>query len=68
MEEATANAIVDVVSRTANLPDISKLATKEDIARLDKRLDQMQAIMFMLFGVNTATVLGVAAFLYTVLK
>ncbi len=34
LNDAQAEAVVDVVSRTADLPDISQLATKEDLALL----------------------------------
>ena len=68
LDEDVAKAIVQVVSRTADLPDISKLATKDDIARLDKGLDQMQAFLITLFGVNIATALGTTALLYNLLK
>jgi len=75
LDENVAVAIVDVVKRTADLPDTSIFAQKSDvlvlrtdIERLEKRIDQLQSLMLMLFGLNVASVLGVGAFLYAVLK
>ena len=76
VDEKTAEAIVAVVQRTADLPDINGLATKaqidDRIDNLEKRLigaiGDLRAVTFGLFLTNMTAVLGVAALVYNLLK
>lgn len=68
LQEGVAEAIVDVVRRTADLPDIGQLATKADIERLDKRIDDLRALVFASMAFNLTGFLAVGGFLYAVLK
>ena len=72
VDEQTAEAIVAVMQRTAVLPNVEHLATREQVEALDKRLsgrlDALQTLVFASMGFNLAGFLGIAAFLYAVLK
>jgi hypothetical protein len=68
MDERTAAAVVAVVKQTTDLPRIDHLATKEALAALDAKVNDLRTLMFAGFGLNIASILGVAGFLYAVLK
>lgn len=68
LDEGVARAIVQVVSRTADLPDISKLATKGDIDRIDKRIDGLERLIFASIAFNLTGFVAMGGLLYAVLK
>lgn len=72
LDEKTAEAIVAVVQRTTVLPTIDHLATKDQLESVEKRLlasiGDLRTLMFAMFGMNITAVLGMGAFLFTVLK
>lgn len=68
MDERTAEAIVSVVRRTADLPNIDNLATKDDLRATNTRIDDLRTVLFASIGFNLAGFLAVGGFLYTVLK
>lgn len=64
VDERTAEAIVEVVSQTTELPDISKLATKADLELLEMRIrkdtsEQMRGLLMNIFA-GVAAIVGLA--------
>jgi len=75
LDERVATAIVEVVKRAADLPDISQLATKADIEKLEKgvdglekRFDDLRTLVFASMAFNLTGFLAVGGFLYAVLR
>lgn len=79
VEERTAEAIVAVVQRTVELPPTDHLATRDQLVQLENkveamdrrlsgRIDDLRTVLFAGVAFNLAGFLGVAAFLYAVLK
>lgn len=82
-DERTAVAIVAVVQRTTLLPSIdhlatkdqleaSRLASKDQLENVEKRMvgaiGDFRTLMFAMFSINIASVLGMGAVLYTLLR
>ena len=72
LDEGVARAIVDVVKRTADLPDVTTLATRHEldvaVKGLHQRMDTLQTLIFAGFGLNLGAILAMGAFLYNVSK
>ena len=79
VDERMAEAIVSVVQRTVELPPTDHLATRVQVDAqfeavrvqidgLTKRFDDLKATVYAAVGFQTVGLVGVAAFLYAVLK